>query len=207
MEPQKLQTITEWSGGKLILGDKSGMVSGISTDSRSVRPGELFLALAGERFDGHDFIDTALNNGASGVIVSRSPGKYKDRRPGRDLILVADTLRALKNIARGYRLLFDIKAIAVTGSNGKTTTKNFIAQLLGTEMEVLAAPASYNNEIGVSLTVLKLSPEHRAAVFELGMNRPGEIRELAEICRPRIAVITNIGQAHIGLLGSMEAIS
>jgi len=207
MDPQKLQVITEWSGGKLINGDPSGMVSGISTDSRSVQKGELFLALTGERFDGHGFVAAALERGASGVVVSSPISTFSDRWPDRRLIVVEDTLLALANIARGYRELFEIEAVAVTGSNGKTTTKDLIGQLLSAEMETLVAPASYNNLIGLSLTILLLKRRHRAVVFELGMNHQGEILELAEICRPRIAVITNIGPAHIGNLGSIEEIA
>ncbi len=207
MESQKLQIITEWSGGKLRHGDPVAMVSGISTDSRSVRAGELFLALTGDRYDGHGFIEAALERGASGAVVSSPLKAFPGRWPDRCLIVVEDTLTALAKIARGYRDLFEIEAIAVTGSNGKTTTKDLIGQVLSTEMETLVAPASYNNLIGLSLTILLLERRHRAAVFELGMNHPGEILELAGICQPRIAVITNIGSAHIGNLGSIEAIS
>ena len=207
MEPQKIQLITDWSGGKLIHGDPSGMVSGISTDSRSICPGELFLALSGERFDGYKFIRSALESGASGVMVGSPIEDYKERWPDRSLLLVKDTRVALADIARKYRERYDIEAIAVTGSNGKTTTKDLIGQLLTVEMDTLVAPASYNNLIGVSLTILLLEKRYRAAVFELGMNHPGEILKLAGICHPRVAVITNIGPAHIGYLGSMEAIA
>jgi UDP-N-acetylmuramoyl-tripeptide--D-alanyl-D-alanine ligase len=207
MDPQKIQIITDWSGGKLICGDPSGMVSGISTDSRSIRPGELFLALSGERFDGYEFLRAALESGASGVVVSSPIDNFKERWPDRSLIVVEDTLVALTGIARKYRDHFEIEAIAVTGSNGKTTTKDLIGQLLSAEMETLVAPASYNNLIGVSLTILLLEKRYRAVVFELGMNHQGEILELAGLCHPRAAVITNIGPAHIGYLGSIEAIS
>ena len=207
MDPQKLQVITEWSGGKLTNGNPSGMVSGISTDSRSVQAGELFLALTGERFDGHGFVEAALERGASGAVVNSPIRDFTDRWPDRRLIVVEDTLSALAKIARGYRELFEIEAVAVTGSNGKTTTKDLIGQLLNAEMEILVAPASYNNLIGLSLTILLLERRHRAVVFELGMNHQGEILELADICRPRMAVITNIGPAHIGNLGSIEAIA
>ena len=186
MDPQKLQVITEWSGGKLTNGNPSGMVSGISTDSRSVKAGELFLALTGERFDGHGFVEAALERGASGAVVNNPIRDFTDRWPDRRLIVVEDTLSALAKIARGYRELFEIEAVAVTGSNGKTTTKDLIGQLLNAEMEILVAPASYNNLIGLSLTILLLERRHRAVVFELGMNHQGEILELADICRPRM---------------------
>lgn len=207
MDPQELNVITDWSGGKLICGDPSGMVSGISTDSRSVRSGELFLALTGERYDGHGFIEAALERGAAGAVVSSPIRNFSDRWTDRCQIVVEDTLTALANIAREYRDLFEIEAIAVTGSNGKTTTKDLIGHLLSAEVDTLVAPASYNNMIGVSLTIFLLERRHRAAVFELGMNHQGEILELAGICHPHLAVITNIGPAHIGYLGSIEAIA
>ncbi|MDP8214905.1 MAG: UDP-N-acetylmuramoyl-tripeptide--D-alanyl-D-alanine ligase [Candidatus Euphemobacter frigidus] len=207
MESQELQTITDWTGGSLLKGDPSARVAGISTDSRRVRPGELFLALRGERFDGHDFAAAALSKGAAGVILDHPVPEIDTRYAGKALIRVEDTLQALAGLARGYRALFDILAVAVTGSNGKTTTKNLIGRLLDADMKTLTAPASYNNLIGVSLTVLRIERNHQAVVFEVGMNRPGEIGELGEICRPRIAVVTNVGPAHIGNLGSLEKIA
>ncbi|MFH1039305.1 MAG: UDP-N-acetylmuramoyl-tripeptide--D-alanyl-D-alanine ligase [PVC group bacterium] len=207
MEPQTLQTIVAWSGGTLLSGDPAARTTGISIDSRSVRPGELFLALPGKRCDGHDYAAEALSRQAAGVIISRPVPEIGRWPAGGALIRTADSFRALAGLARGYRALFDLTAVAVTGSNGKTTTKDLIARLLNARMETLAAPASYNNLVGLSLTILRLEKRHRAVVFELGMNRPGEIRELADICRPGAGVITNVGLAHIGYFGSVDEIA
>lgn len=207
MEPKKIKVITDWAGGKLRRGDPDEVVAGISTDSRSLRKGEMFLALTGHRFDGHEFIDEAIKQGASGVIASRRIGDFCNIRPDFSLIEVKDTLEALVKIAQGYRALFEIDTIAVTGSNGKTTTKELIGQLLNSVVDIMVTPKSYNNLIGVSLSILLLEKRHQAAVFELGMNHKGEIEQLSGICRPRMAVITNVGSAHIGNLGSLEAIA
>jgi UDP-N-acetylmuramoyl-tripeptide--D-alanyl-D-alanine ligase len=207
MEPQRINTIAGWIKGRLERGDPGSVAAGVAIDSRTIRPGEIFLALAGERYDGHDYAAAALDSGASGVILSRKVGEIDRRRGEFALIRVRDPREALAGLARGYRGLFDLAAVAVTGSNGKTTTKNLIGLFLGRERTTLTAPASYNNLIGVSLTILRLFAAHRAAVFELGANRPGEIRQLARLCRPSLAVITNIGPAHIGRFGSLERIA
>jgi UDP-N-acetylmuramoyl-tripeptide--D-alanyl-D-alanine ligase len=207
MEPQRIDTIAGWIKGRLERGAPGSVAAGVAIDSRTIRPGEIFLALAGERYDGHDYAAAALDSGASGVILSQKVGEIDRRREEFALIRVRDSREALAGLARGYRRLFDLAAIAVTGSNGKTTTKNLIGLFLGRERATLTAPASYNNLIGISLTILRLSAEHRVAVFELGTNRPGEIRQLARLCRPSVAVITNIGPAHIGRFGSLERIA
>lgn len=207
METQRIKTVAGWMKGDLERGDPEAEASGIAIDSRSIRPGEIFLALAGERYDGHDYAAAALDSGAAGVVLSR-PVEEIDRRGGEfALIRVRDPLPALAGLARGYRALFGPAAIAVTGSNGKTTTKNLIGLFLGRARQTLTAPASFNNLIGVSLTILRMSGRDRAAVFELGTNHPGEIGELARLCRPSLAVITNIGPAHIGRFGSLEALA
>ncbi len=207
MEPRRTETIAGWMEGRLERGDPARPAAGVAIDSRAVRPGELFLALPGERYDGHNFAAAAMDNGAGGVILSRPVEAVENRRGEFSLIRVRDPLGALAALARGYRSLFDPLAVAVTGSNGKTTTKNLIGLLLERDRPTLTAPASYNNLVGVALTILKLSSEHRAAVFELGTNRPGEIGELARLCRPRLAVITNIGPAHLEGFGSLEGIA
>lgn len=207
MEPQPITSILGWIDGRLERGDRRASASGVAIDSRSVGPGELFLAVAGERYDGHNFAVAALQAGASGVILSRRVEAVERYRGEFCLIRVGDSLRALAGLARGYRGLFDLPAVGVTGSNGKTTTKNLIGRFLAPLGPVLTAPASYNNMIGVSLTILELAASHRAAVFELGTNRPGEIGELARLCRPRLAVITNIGPAHLGRFGDLDRIA
>lgn len=207
MEPQPITDILGWTNGRLERGDPWTITYGVSIDSRRVRPGEIFLAVAGESYDGHNFAAAALKAGAVGVILSREVEAVKRSRENFCLIRVEDTFQALAGLARGYRRLFDLPAIAVTGSNGKTTTKNLIGLFLESLGPVLTAPASYNNLIGVSLTILELAAPQRAVVFELGTNWPGEIRELARLCRPQLAVITNIGPAHLGRFGDLARIA
>lgn len=176
-------------------------VAGISTDTRSITPGDVFLALRGDRFDGHTFVAQAIAQGAIAAIV--------DHLVAEDLpqIVVPDTLVAYQAIARHYRQQFTIPVIAVTGSVGKTTTKELISAVLATQGTVLKTQANYNNEIGVPKTLLELRPNHDFAVIEMGMRASGEIALLTQIAQPDIAVITNVGTAHIGRLGSEEAIA
>ena len=174
---------------------------GISTDTRTVEPGQLFLALRGESFDGHGFVEQAIAAGAVAAIVDRALPLEVPQ------ILVDDTLVAYQTLGRWWRDQFSIPVIAVTGSVGKTTTKELLAAVLGTAGSVLKTEANFNNEIGVPKTLLNLTPDHDFAVIEMGMRGPGEIAELARIARPDIAVITNVGTAHIGRLGSREAIA
>jgi UDP-N-acetylmuramoyl-tripeptide--D-alanyl-D-alanine ligase len=174
---------------------------GISTDTRTVEPGQLFLALRGESFDGHLFVEQAIALGAIAAIV--------DRPLDLDIpqILVSDTLQAYQTLGRWWRDRFAIPIIAITGSVGKTTTKELLAAALGTAGSVLKTEANFNNEIGVPKTLLSLNPDHDFAVIEMGMRARGEIAELTRIARPDIAIITNVGTAHIGRLGSREAIA
>jgi len=191
------------TGATLLQGERKGRIAGISTDSRILRPGELFIALRGERYDGHDFLLEALGKGAAAALVSRSP----EERVKGCILLVKDTLAALGNLAANWRRRFQLPVIAVTGSVGKTTTKEMIASILSQAGETLKTPENYNNEIGVPLTALRLSPGHRAAVFELAMRGRGQIRYLAEIVSPTIGVITNIGLSHLEFLSSPAAIA
>ena len=178
-------------------------VTAVCTDSRKIAPGCLFLPWVGERFDGHDFIDRALDAGASGCLCARRPELL---RPDKFYIQVADTRLALRALASAYRDRFAIPFVQVTGSVGKTTTKEMLAAVLGAKLRVLKTPENFNNDIGTPLTLLGLGPEHQAAVIETGMNHFGEIRYLGEMVRPDIAVISNIGDAHIEHLGSREGI-
>lgn len=179
--------------------DPNTEIREISTDTRTIRPGSLFVPLCGERFDGHDFIAQARAAGAAAVLSSRGGDQ-----PG--TLYVADTLRALQDIAAAYRLRFDLKVTAVTGSVGKTTTKEMIAAVLSETGPTLKTEGNLNNLIGLPLSVLRLERKHRAAVFEMGMNHFGEIAQMTRIAAPDVAVISNIGVAHIEFLGSREGI-
>lgn len=176
--------------------------TGISTDTRHVNPGDLFVALVGENFDGHDFIYTACDRGAIAVLVQRF---YDDIKLPQ--LVVGDTLAAYQRLGRWWRDTHAVPVIGVTGSVGKTTTKELIAAVLGIHGNVLKTQANFNNEIGVPKTLLRLTDSHTYAVVEMAMRGRGQIAELTHIARPDIAVITNVGTAHIGLLGSRTAIA
>lgn len=178
-------------------------VQGVCTDSRKLTPGCLFIPIRGGQFDGHDFIEKALDGGAAGCLCAVLPA---DLRPDKFYIKVDDTRLALKALAAHYRDQFQIPVIQITGSVGKTTTKEMISAVLSTKYRVLKTPENYNNDIGTPLTLLGLEPAHQVAVIETGMNHFGEIRYLGEMVRPDIAVISNIGDAHIEYLGSREGI-
>ena len=184
--------------GGTLLQQSGAVVTQVSTDSRSIPNRALFVPLVGERFDGHDYLDAALERGAAGCLTAKKPAALlKDKF----YIQVSDTLEALKALAAWYRAKFDIPMVQVTGSAGKTTTKEMIAAVLSQRFSTLKTQANFNNAIGTPLTLLNLSPDHQAAVIETGMNHFGEIRYLGEMVRPTVAVITNVGDAHIENLG------
>ena len=184
--------------GGTLLQESGAVVTEVSTDSRSIPAGALVVPLAGERFDGHDYLDAALESGAAGCLTARKPASLLQDK---FYIQVSDTLEALKALASWYRAKFDIPMVQVTGSAGKTTTKEMIAAVLNQHFSTLKTQANFNNAIGTPLTLLNLSPAHQAAVIETGMNHFGEIRYLGEMVRPTVAVITNVGDAHIENLG------
>jgi UDP-N-acetylmuramoyl-tripeptide--D-alanyl-D-alanine ligase len=194
-----LRQLTELLNAKSV-GD--GTATGITTDSRNIQSGDVFVALRGEKFDGHNFVETAIAGGAIAAIVDT-------QFPATDLpvIVVPDTLQAYQAIGHWWRQQFQIPIIAITGSVGKTTTKELIAAVLSLYGNVHKTQANYNNEIGVPKTLLELTPEHDFAVVEMGMRGRGEIALLSQIASPDISVITNVGTAHIGRLGSTEAIA
>lgn len=185
-------------------GDDVSAFRKVVTDSQQVRPGDLFVALPGEHHDGHDFIADALARGARGLLVQRRPEASPESIA---VYVVKDTLAALQSLAAGRRRRFDIRVIGVTGSVGKTTTKEIIASVLRSRFRVLKNEANYNNEIGLPLTLLGLSNRHERAVLEMGMYALGEIRQLCEIALPHVGVVTNVGPSHLERLGSMEAIA
>ena len=198
MTPCTVREICDAVGGTLLQSSEVS-VTRVSTDSRSIPEGALFVPLVGERFDGHAYIGKALEAGAAGCLTARTPDALL---PGKFYIQVSDTRLALKALALWYRGRFALPVVQVTGSAGKTTTKEMIACVLGRRFRTLKTQANFNNDIGTPLTLLELAPEHQAAVIETGMNHFGEIRYLGEMVRPDIAVITNVGDAHIENLGN-----
>ena len=187
-------------------GDASARADGgVSTDTRALPPGCAFLALRGEKFDANTFAPAALQNGASIAVVNRWDGG--EPPPGTAVITVADTLLALQRLAHWWRRQLDIPVVCITGSNGKTTAKDFTASVLATKFNVSATKGNLNNHIGLPLTVLATRRDHTAAVWEVGMNHAGELAPLCEIAKPRHGIITNIGTAHIEFLGSRHAIA
>ena len=197
----KVKDILKITNGKLICGDENIEVNYFSRDTREIKEGDTYIALKGEKFDGNDFCKDAINNGAKVCIVSKDIDPIK----GATIIKVEDTLKALQDIARFKRMQYDIPVVAVTGSVGKTSTKDLIASVVSEGYKTLKTKGNYNNDIGLPITILGLTDEE-AMVVEMGMNHFGEIRKLTNIAKPTIAVITNIGTAHIGILGSRENI-
>jgi len=207
MEPIKIDEIVQAIQGKLLQGDKDKWISRISTDSRQIRQGDLFIALKGERFDGHDFIEEVIKKEAGALVISKNIPLIINYQLPIPIIKVKDTLIALGNIAAYYRQKFNIPIIAITGSNGKTTTKEMAWQLLSQKFNTIKCKGSFNNAIGLPLTLLELKNTTQAAVVEIGMNHVGEIKYLAEIAKPTIALITNVGESHIGYLKTRENIA
>ncbi len=206
METLTLQQVVEFAGGRLLGGDPSRPVSAISTDTRTLLAGEMFLALRGENFDGHDHVLAAATIGALGAVVERSfdAGKLP---PQFAVIEVDDTLAAYQRIAARYRQSLPLKVVGITGSNGKTSTKDFAAAILARRFRVLKTEGNLNNHIGVPRMLLRADRGHEVAVLEMGMNHPGEIAPLARMAAPDVAIITNIGRAHLEFMGTREAIA
>ena len=203
-EPFSAQEAADWTGGRLLRGDPAARLDAVGIDSRSVARGSLFVAIAGERFDGHDFLADALAAGAAGLVIEAGREAPADTPL---LIAVENTTRALGALARGHRARFSGPVVAITGSNGKTTTKEMCAAILATAGPYLKNEGNLNNEFGLPLTLLRREPEQKSLVVELGMNHRGEIARLAAIAQPTVGVITNVGTAHIEHLGSREEIA
>jgi len=189
--------------GALSQGSPQTAIQRVWTDSRTVRRGDLFVALTGARFDGHRFVAEALKKGAAGALV-----RCGFKLPGTALLIeVAEPLRAFQELARAHRKRFDIPVIAVSGSNGKTTTKDMIADILAERFATLKTEGNLNNHIGVPQTLLRLTPRHKAAVIEMGISGLGEMARLCEIAEPTHGVLTNIGPTHLETLGDIRAVA
>lgn len=203
----QVQDFLKLIDGKIITGSGETVVNGFYKDSRLVRKNGTYIAIIGEKFDGNDFVGNAIDAGASVCIISKENANIveKAKKNNTTLILVADTLKALQGIAKYKRSLFNIPVVAVTGSVGKTSTKDMIASVLSSKYNTLKTKGNMNNNIGMPMTILELNDEN-AMVVEMGMNHFGEIELLTDIAKPTIAVVTNIGTAHIGNLGSRENI-
>jgi UDP-N-acetylmuramoyl-tripeptide--D-alanyl-D-alanine ligase len=205
--------INDAVAGQWVRGDPEAVLKGLSTDSRTVKPGELFWALEGERYDGHDFVKQAADRGVAGIVVNRdfvrSEVFESMRAEGLPPVVVAvsDTLKALGDLACWWRHRHSLRVVAVTGSAGKTTTKEMIGSILDQSQRTLRNPGNFNNLIGLPLSLLTAGPEHRMAVLEMGMNRRGEIGRLTEIADPDVGVITNVGHAHLEGLGDMRNVA
>ena len=203
----KIKDILKVTNGKMLIGDENLVCDSFSKDTRTIQNGNIYIGIKGENFDGNKFWKQALDNGAVGVIIqdvevsTEELENYKDKT----VIKVEDTLNALYEIAKYKRSLYDIPVVAITGSVGKTSTKDIIASVVSTKYKTLKTEGNNNNNIGLPLTILKLK-DHEALVVEMGMNHFGEISLLTDIAKPTLAVITNIGTSHIGNLGSRENI-
>ncbi|MEW6325804.1 MAG: UDP-N-acetylmuramoyl-tripeptide--D-alanyl-D-alanine ligase, partial [Nitrospirota bacterium] len=197
-------------GAELLAGSAEAWVSALSTDSRVLEAGDYFLALKGERFDGHGFAQEALAKGAGGVIVERNAGRRllasTPPTASRPVLGVEDPLAALQALAAAHRRRFHLPMIGITGSNGKTTTKEMTAAILSCRRRVLKTHGNLNSQIGLPLVVLRLAAEHAVAVLELGISRHGELTRLCRMAQPTIGVITNIGPAHTEFLGDLDGV-
>ncbi|MBQ9633901.1 MAG: UDP-N-acetylmuramoyl-tripeptide--D-alanyl-D-alanine ligase [Schwartzia sp.] len=193
--------------GAAVTGGAGTIFADVTTDTRTIEKGALFIALKGERFNGEDFLRKAQEAGAAGVIVSNGCPAEKTDGLSIAVLRAADTLKAYQQIAHAWRDKFSLPVVAITGSNGKTTTKDLTASVLGASFPVLRTEANFNNEIGLPKTLLGLRDEHKAAVVEIGMRGLGQIEALAPIAAPTVGVVTNVGETHIELLGSIENIA
>ena len=201
--------------GVWVSGKHQTLLRGLSTDSRSIGVGELFWALKGEQYDGHDFVGKAIERGAAGIVVQKDYRNSEDGInkalasdvPDLAIITVNNTLQALGDLARWWRKQHDVQIVAITGSAGKTTTKEMTASILELSQETLKNQGNFNNLIGLPLTLLKLNERYQRAVLEMGMNRPGEIARLTEIADPDVGMITNVGMVHLEGLGDLEGVA
>jgi UDP-N-acetylmuramoyl-tripeptide--D-alanyl-D-alanine ligase len=207
VEARSIQFVADACGARLVAGDWGALVQRVTTDSRQARAGDLFVALAGEKFDGHAFVARAVEAGVDGLLVERR--KWGDGKipSGRTAVLAVENTRlALGQLAARYRTGFGLPIVVVGGSNGKTTTKDLVASVLRQRFPTLWSEASFNNDIGVPLTLLRLEAAHQAAVLEVGTNHPGELAPLLDMIQPRLGVITSIGREHLEFFGDLDGV-
>ena len=205
MNPLPLSQIAQFAGGSLSPGHGDLVVNKVSTDSRTLKPGELFVALRGENFDAHNFVEAVAKTGAAGAIVEANwNGQVPENFA---LVRAEDTLQAYQQLASNYRRSLSLRVVAITGSNGKTSTKDFTAAVLARRFRVTKTEGNFNNHVGLPRTMLEAGSQDEVAVWEIGMNHPGEIAALAKLAAPDVAIITNIGVAHIEFMGSRERIA
>lgn len=202
MQAMTIEDVIKATGGKLVCGTMDKTFDAVVSDSRKVTQNSLFVALVGEKFDGHEFIRASFDMGAVAVVSQKDTEQFIDKT----IIKVDDTLKAFGDIAKYYKQKYNVPTVSVTGSVGKTTTKDMLSSVLAQKYNTLKTIGNFNNAIGLPITVFGLEPQHEAAVLEMGMSHFGEIEYLANIAKPDIAVITNIGQSHIENLGSREGI-
>src|SRR5437879_6363273 len=205
MNPTPLEQIAKFAGAEISSGDGKVFIDKISTDSRTLKRGELFVALRGENFDGHNFVESAAQSGAAGAIVESA---WNGQIPKNfAFVRTNDTLHAYQELAANYRKSLKLNVVAITGSNGKTSTKDFTAAVLARRFRVTKTEGNFNNHVGLPRTILQATSGDEVAVWEIGMNHPGEIAALAKLAMPDVAIITNIGVAHIEFMGSREKIA
>src|SRR3989475_4191360 len=205
MNPLPLSQIAQFAGGTILSGDGTVLIQKVSTDSRTLKPGDLSVELRGKNSDGTNFVEPAARAGAAGAIVESTwNGKIPKNFA---LIRTEDSLRAYQELAANYRKSLTLNVVAITGSNGKTSTKDFTAAVLARRFRVTKTEGNFNNHVGLPRTILEATSQDEVAVWEIGMNHPGEIAALAKLAAPDVAIITNIGVAHIEFMGSREKIA
>ena len=206
-----IEEILNATGGELLSGSTASSFTGVRIDSRILKPGEVFVAIQGERFDGHDFINEVIEKRAGCVVIQHDKASMVDPKHfnehGSCCVVVDNTLSALGALASYRRRQAEIPVVAITGSTGKTTTREMLTSICRQQFETLSTSGNLNNEIGLPLTLFNLAPEHQLVLLELGMNHPGEIRRLSAICSPEIGVITNIGPAHLEGLRDIASVA
>lgn len=203
MHSINVQDVVKLCGGRLLNGSEDLILNNFSTDTRKINKGDVYVGIVGDKFDGNDFYEDAIKKGANCLILSKEP---KDYDKSVTIVIVEDTLKCLQELAKYKRSLYDIPVIAITGSSGKTSTKDIVYSVVSKKYKTCKTQGNYNNHLGVPLTILSLKDDDEVLVIELGMNHFGEISLLSSIAQPTISIITNIGTSHIDNLGSMEGI-